>query len=217
MFVEKLDKRFGIVAVENGFISREQLIDAMQIQIDDELKGAKHRLVGEILRGKEYITDTQINEVLGSIVVSDELRVIIVDDDPYVCKVISAILENFYTWGEVIRFTDVDKAISYCLNSDIGIAIFIVDVFLDGKSGFYFLDAIEEKFPTANEDVIMITGNASDDIVNKCISSDVTCLLEKPIRPYALQLAVRAIVMKYLAFGKRLLQNPALASNVSKL
>ena len=134
MLVEKLDKRFGIVAVESGFITREQLIEAVQIQIDDELKGAKHRLVGEILRGKEYITDTQIDEVLGSIVMSDELRVIIVDDYPYVCKRISAILENFYTWGKVIRFTDVDKAISYCLKRDIGIAIFIVDVFLDGKS-----------------------------------------------------------------------------------
>ena len=64
--MEKLDKRFGIVAVESGFISREQLIEAMQIQIVDELKGAKHRLVGEILREKEYITDTQIDEVIES-------------------------------------------------------------------------------------------------------------------------------------------------------
>ncbi len=148
---------------------------------------------------------------------SDELNIIIVDDDPYVCKVISVILENFYTWGDVIRFTDVDKAISYCLNRDIGVGIFVIDVFLGGKSGFDFLEAIEEKFPTANEDTIIITGNASDDIVSMCISSDVTYLLEKPIRPYALQLAVRAIVMKYLAFGKRLLKDPAFASNVSKL
>jgi CheY-like chemotaxis protein len=217
MFVEKLDKRFGIVAVENGFISREQLIDAIQIQVDDELKGAKHRLVGEILREKEYITNTQIDKVLESIVVSDELRVIIVDDEPYTCKVISAIIENFYTWGSVTRFTDVDKAISYCLNCDTDIAIFIVDIFLGEKSGFSFLDAIKEKFPSANEDAIMITGNASDEIVDKCVSSDVTCLLEKPVRPYALQLAVRAIVMKYLAFGKKLLKDPALASSVSKL
>ncbi len=148
---------------------------------------------------------------------SDELNVVIVDDDPYVCKLISAIIENFYTWGDVIRFTDVDKAISYCLNRDIGVGIFVIDVFLGEKSGFDFLEAIKDKFPTANQDAIIITGNASDDIVNKCISSDVSSLLEKPIRPYALQLAIRAIVIKYLEFGKRLLQDPAFASNLSKL
>ena len=64
--MEKLDKRFGIVAVENEFISRDQLIEAVQIQIVDELKGAKHRLVGEILRDKGYMTDTQIDIVIES-------------------------------------------------------------------------------------------------------------------------------------------------------
>ena len=34
--------------------------------------------------------------------------------------------------------------------------------------------------------------------------------------PYALQLAVRAIAMKYLTFAKRLLRDPAFAADVSK-
>ncbi len=148
---------------------------------------------------------------------SDELDVIVVDDDPSVCEVTSEIIKTFYTWGKVLSFTDVDEAISYCLNREIGVGIFVVDVFLGRKSGFDFLEAIEEKFPVVYEDAIIITGNANDDIVNMCISSDVTYLLEKPIRPYALQLAIRAIVMKYLAFAKRLLRDPAFASNVSKL
>ncbi len=117
----------------------------------------------------------------------------------------------------MIRFTDVDKAISYCLNRDIGVGIFVIDVFLGEKSGFDFLEALKDKYPTANQDTIIITGNASDDIVNKCISLDVTSLLEKPIRPYALQLAIRSLVIKYLEFGKRMLQDPAFASNISKL
>ena len=94
--------------------------------------------------------------------------------------------------------------------------IFVIDVFLGGKSGFCFLDSIKEKFPAAHEDSIIITGSASDDVVNMCISSNINHLLEKPIRPYALQLAVRAIVTKYLPFVRRLLRDPAFAANVSR-
>lgn len=143
------------------------------------------------------------------------LDVIIVDDDPGVCDLIATIVKRFYTWGEVIAFSDSEEALKYCMERDIGVAIFIVDVFLGGVSGFYFLDAVEEKFPTAHSDAIIITGNASDDIVNMCIASDVNHMLEKPIKPYALQLAVRAIAEKYLKFAKKLFQDPDFAKNVS--
>jgi CheY-like chemotaxis protein len=115
----------------------------------------------------------------------------------------------------VIAFTEPDEATKFCLNRDIGVAIFVVDVFLGGVSGFYFLDSIEEKFPTAHSDAIIITGNASDDIVDMCVASDVNHLLEKPIKPYALQLAVRAIAEKYLKFAKKLFQDPEYAKNVA--
>ena len=147
---------------------------------------------------------------------SDGLDVIIVDDNPGVCQVISDIIERFYTWGSVYRFSDVNKAISYCKKRDIFLAIFIVDVFLEGKSGFYFLDTIEEKYPMAHEDAIMITGNASDDVVDMCVASDVNYLLEKPIRPYALQLAVRSIVAKYLKFAKKLMKDSEFAEHVAR-
>lgn len=148
---------------------------------------------------------------------SDGLDVIIVDDDKGICDVICELVENFYTWGNVISFSDADSAIEHCLNRDVGVAIFIVDVFLGGLSGFYFLDEIEKKFPAAHEDAIIISGNASDDVVNMCLASKVNYLLEKPIKPYALQLAVRAITDKYLDFAKKLLQDPAYAHSVTRL
>jgi DNA-binding NtrC family response regulator len=148
---------------------------------------------------------------------ADGLDVIIVDDDPNVCELIATIVKRFYTWGDIIPFSNSEEAVKFCLERDVGVAIFIVDVFLGGVSGFYFLDAIEEKFPTAHSDAIIITGNASDDIVNMCISSDVNHLLEKPVKPYALQLAVRAIAEKYLKFAKKLFQDPDFAKNVSDI
>ena len=148
---------------------------------------------------------------------SDGLDVIIVDDDQGICDVIRELVESFYSWGKVVSFSNADRAMEYCLNRDVGVAIFIVDVFLGGLSGFYFLDAIEEKFPTAHEDAIIISGNASDDVVNMCLASKVNYLLEKPIKPYALQLAVKAITGKYLDFAKKLLQDSTYAASIAKL
>ncbi len=148
---------------------------------------------------------------------SDGLDVIVIDDDPGICEIIAELIESFYTWGKVHCFSKPDEAIAFCLNRDIGVAIFVVDVFLEGLSGFYFLDAIEQKFPTAHEDTIIISGNASDDVVNMCLASNVNYLLEKPLKPYALQLAVRAITAKYLDFAKKLLQDQGFAENVARL
>jgi CheY-like chemotaxis protein len=148
---------------------------------------------------------------------SDGLDVIVLDDDPGICEIVSELIESFYTWGNVYDFSDPDKAISFCLERDIGVAIFVVDVFLGGLSGFYFLDAIEERYPTAHEDTIIISGNASDDVVNMCLASNVNYLLEKPVKPYALQLAVRAITAKYLDFAKKLLQDAGFAEHVARL
>jgi len=97
------------------------------------------------------------------------------------------------------------------------LGIFVVDVFLKGMSGFFFLESIEPKFPSAHQDAIVITGKASDDVVDMCLASNVTYLLEKPVRPYALQLAVRAVTAKYLDFAKKLLRDPALANSISRL
>jgi CheY-like chemotaxis protein len=148
---------------------------------------------------------------------SDGLDVIVLDDDPGIGEILSELIESFYTWGEVHCFTELNKAISFCLKRDIGVAIFVVDVFLGGLSGFSFLDAIDEKYPTAHEDAIIISGNANDDVVNMCLASNVNYLLEKPLKPYALQLAVRAITAKYLDFAKKLIQNPNFAENIARL
>jgi len=146
---------------------------------------------------------------------SDGLNVIIVDDEPEVCEVVAKIIKRFYTWGEVYSFTDADKAIAYSRGQKSGVAVFVLDVFMGEETGFGFLDAVADKYPMAYEDTIIMTGNASDDVVNMCIASDITYLIEKPIKPYALQLAVRAIVAKYIKFAKRLLEDPALAESVA--
>ena len=61
---ESIRKRFGVIAIEKGFITAEQLIHAIEEQIKDELGQERHRLIGEILCKKGYMTKPQCDEVL---------------------------------------------------------------------------------------------------------------------------------------------------------
>jgi response regulator of citrate/malate metabolism len=145
------------------------------------------------------------------------LDVVILDDDPGISQVLKELIETFYTWGKVFDFSNAEKAMAWCFKREVGLSIFVVDVFLKGMSGFFFLDSIEPKFPSAHEDAIIISGRASEDVVDMCLASNVTYLLEKPVKPYALQLAVRSITTKYLNFAKKLLRDPSLAKSISRL
>ena len=148
---------------------------------------------------------------------SDGLDILIIDDEKEVCDVLASHIEKFYSWGDVTTCTDVERAISYCRSRPGSIMIFVLDVFVDESNGFLFLDAIADKYPNAYQDTIMITGKANDDVVDMCVASGVNHLLEKPVRPYALQLAVRSIVSKYLKFAKLLLSDPEFAENIERI
>lgn len=145
------------------------------------------------------------------------LDVIVMDDDPEVCEGLSEVIKLFYSWGEVVPFTDFDTAVAYCHTHPTGLAVFVVDVFLGDKTGFSFLDTVSEKFPMAYEDAIIVTGAASEDVVNMCIASGVNHLLEKPVREYALQFAVRAIVTKYIKFARKIIEDPDFADSVARV
>ena len=41
---------------------------------------------------------------------TDGLDVIIVDDDPNVCEVLSETVRKFYTWGDTLTFSNADEA-----------------------------------------------------------------------------------------------------------
>lgn len=57
-------KRFGTIAIEKGFITHENLNEALEIQAQENLKNGKHRLLGQILVDKNFLTDEQVTEVL---------------------------------------------------------------------------------------------------------------------------------------------------------
>ena len=66
MGLEKQEKRFGRVAVEKGFVTPEQILEAMRIQILEAVEQGKHRRIGAILMEQGALTKQKINEVLGA-------------------------------------------------------------------------------------------------------------------------------------------------------
>lgn len=59
--------RFGMIAVSRGFVTAEQLKEALMEQADDNLSGRTHRLIGRIFFEKGWITDEQIDIVLNEL------------------------------------------------------------------------------------------------------------------------------------------------------
>ena len=67
MEIDHLEKRFGVLAVEKGFITAEQVVEALRIQVLEDIERGGHRLIGRILLEKGQITLPQINEVLATL------------------------------------------------------------------------------------------------------------------------------------------------------
>jgi len=64
MTIEVRDKRFGVIAVEMGFVTKEQLFEALRAQVEENLSDKPHRLIGHILIKLGYLTIEQADEVL---------------------------------------------------------------------------------------------------------------------------------------------------------
>jgi hypothetical protein len=60
----KPEIRFGVVAIQKGFVTLEQAVDALEIQVKENTLEGEHRLIGQILLELGFISQSQIDEVL---------------------------------------------------------------------------------------------------------------------------------------------------------
>jgi len=61
---EHLEKRFGIIAIEKDYITPEELVDALRIQVQEDIEYGHHRIIGEILLAQGNMIIAQVEEVL---------------------------------------------------------------------------------------------------------------------------------------------------------
>ena len=59
--------RFGVIAVRKGLVSAEDLRSAIDVQVQEDLEGKPHRLIGGILFDLDLMTTAQIDEVLNEL------------------------------------------------------------------------------------------------------------------------------------------------------
>lgn len=64
---QKYCRRFGQIAVERGYVTSDQLKQAVSEQIDDDMAGRPHRLIGRIFLDNERMTPQQIELVLNEL------------------------------------------------------------------------------------------------------------------------------------------------------
>lgn len=62
--VTEYSARFGMIVVDLGFASIDQVLEALSEQVMDNFNNKHHRLLGNILLDKGYITPEQMEKVL---------------------------------------------------------------------------------------------------------------------------------------------------------
>ena len=65
--MEFYEKRFGLIAIEKGFITPDELIKALTIQVREDIEHGTHRQIGEILLDQDIMSANQIEEVVKAI------------------------------------------------------------------------------------------------------------------------------------------------------
>ncbi len=58
------EKRFGLIAIEKGYITPHDLIEVLKEQVEEDIEKGSHRLIGEILAGRGKMTAEQVEDVL---------------------------------------------------------------------------------------------------------------------------------------------------------
>lgn len=64
MSAQTMDRCICMVAEGKGFITSQQLLEALEIQETEDLVGKKHRPIGKILLDLGFVTTLQLKEAL---------------------------------------------------------------------------------------------------------------------------------------------------------
>ena len=72
MKIEHFEKRFGVSAVRKGFITADQLVEALAIHVAEDISTGDHDLIGKILLEQGIITAKQVDIILQDIAVASE-------------------------------------------------------------------------------------------------------------------------------------------------
>ena len=64
MKTEDREEHFGTIAEKKGYISWPQLLEALELQIEENTKKGEARFIGEVLCDLQFMTKLQVRDVL---------------------------------------------------------------------------------------------------------------------------------------------------------
>jgi CheY-like chemotaxis protein len=124
-------------------------------------------------------------------------RILVVDDDPMVCKTIELCLER---QGFEVTVADGGEAGIYALETS-AFDVMVVDIFMPHMRGFDSIRIFHERAPAIP--LIAMSGYAfadaaapSPDFLGTSLELGATCCLRKPFTPHALLTAVNECLTK---------------------
>lgn len=65
--IEHYEKRFGIIAIAKEYITPNDLVKGLTMQVNEDIRNMPHRLLGKIFFDMGIMTDKQVEEVLSDI------------------------------------------------------------------------------------------------------------------------------------------------------
>jgi hypothetical protein len=70
----KYSHRFGDIAVDMGFVTAEQVKEAIAEQIDNDMNNRRHMFIGEIMLMKGWINIKQLDIVLNELYKNEKVN-----------------------------------------------------------------------------------------------------------------------------------------------
>ncbi|MFH1350804.1 MAG: response regulator [Pseudomonadota bacterium] len=151
-------KRFGVMAIEKGFITIEDLTKALEIQIQDEIWHKRHRLIGEVLLDEKIMSPEQIEEVVKAVSIEYgwemPKKALVVDNDFFFVEFLSELLEN--RGYEVTKAYDGKEGVSK-IEEDLYDVIF-TDLVMPKIDGTELIKFARKKFLQGYFPVVAVSG-----------------------------------------------------------
>lgn len=146
----------------------------------------------EIEKGRGFQFDPKIADVMLTMIDEDknyemcqtasmERTILLVDDEKINVKIVKAFLKNESGY-EIDSVNSGKEALEYLENNKVD--LILLDLQMPEMNGFEVYDKIREKWTVP---VVLMTGDKTEEIINKCAELGIVDYLTKPILPVALK------------------------------
>jgi putative two-component system response regulator len=120
-----------------------------------------------------------MNEIPGEVNKVEKVRILFVDDEPNFLAGLRRMLRAYRDTWDVEFAGGVDEALSLCAKNEYD--TIVSDVNMPEKTGFDLLAELKENEKTKDIPVIILTGNAENDLKRRALDCGATDLLNKPV------------------------------------